>query len=528
MQTTDIAAAMRRHATILFLVGIMLTGAGFRLWHLGSIPFVADEFIDINASYGYARTGVWQAWDWNMQAPEATDVYPPRDERSWLYRLQVATLLDHLPPTETVGRLTSVLWGILTIPLAYWAAWVMTRRRDAALLAAFLVAVGPTIVTYDRKLRMYAMFYPAYLALATLLYLMLTTQPRAAWGTVMRRLSTLLGMHAPLAVPVALVGAVSMHLQLLTANIAFALVGYAVVTVACRRWSVQRPDDRAARWVLGGAVATVALAAVAAPGALRSVAAMSTLFMDHYGYVAKVLGEFQHPLLGAVLAVAGFRALYVTWRRPHAALWLAAMILVPLTLSIWVWSRSQGTQYVFYMQPFVLILAAAGTAWCATALAALLPADSRRHVIVAVFTLAALLLPAYGRFGADGDVYHRDNADVADYRKAFAYIGNKRDDGDALITRDFRNYYYAGWHTPVLDFGGERAPHDLSAAEVTAFVCAHPRGWVAIFDNDWDFVTKDARRAIESFPRVDHSAVRGAARVYRWDGELATPLCATR
>ena len=528
MLQNNITALLRRHRTALALAAIVALALAVRVWDLGGTALVADEFIDMNASYGYAQTGTWHAWDWNVSAPDTVDFYAARDERSWLYRWQIAQVLPHVAPTESAARIVSVLWGGATVLVVYWAAWIMTRRRDVALLAALLFALSATGIAYDRKVRMYAMFYPFYLALATLLYQMLTARPSARWGKFIHTVSTTTGVHLPYIIPMLVVGAISAHLQLLTANIAFALVGYALAVVVCHRLCATRPDDRAARWVLGGAVAATALAAIAAPHILRGIAGTSTFFIDNYGYITKILADFQHPLLGTAVVCFGFFTLFVSWKRPHAALWLAAMALVPLALSIWVWKRTQGTQYVFYLQPFVILLCATGVAGIADWMRSVVSPATARRAVIAVFAGAILLLPAYGYVMADDTTYARDIDRTADYRKVFAYLGTKRGPSDALITRNFRNYYYARWHAPVLDFGGERATHDLTTNEVRTFVCAHDAGSVVIFDNDWDFVAKDARALIEtSLRRIDHSSVRGAARAYRWDSALTAPLCST-
>lgn len=74
------------------LGAIVILGAVLRFYDLGGNAFVADEFLDINSSYGYFKTGAWHAWDFNMEKPSDIDVFAPRDERAWMYKWQAAQL----------------------------------------------------------------------------------------------------------------------------------------------------------------------------------------------------------------------------------------------------------------------------------------------------------------------------------------------------------------------------------------------------------------------------------------------------
>ncbi|MEK7494465.1 MAG: hypothetical protein AAB615_01180, partial [Patescibacteria group bacterium] len=96
---------------------IVLLGAGLRFFDLGGNSFVADEFLDINSSYGYFKTGEWKAWDFNFDQPASMNQNDARDERAFLYKWQVAQLFHFLPPTEGTARSVSALWGVFTILL---------------------------------------------------------------------------------------------------------------------------------------------------------------------------------------------------------------------------------------------------------------------------------------------------------------------------------------------------------------------------------------------------------------------------
>src|SRR4030042_6282998 len=100
---------------------ILAIGIFLRLYKIGEKSFTVDEFLDINAIYGYYKTGQWHAWDFNIEAPSTEDVKRARDERSMTYRWQAVQLLKIFPLNELQARLASVFWGIISIVVIYFA-----------------------------------------------------------------------------------------------------------------------------------------------------------------------------------------------------------------------------------------------------------------------------------------------------------------------------------------------------------------------------------------------------------------------
>lgn len=169
------------------VAGIILFAAALRFWGLGNNSFVADEFLDINSSYGYHQTGQWRSWDFNQKQQSEVNINEPRDERAALYKWQVAKLFAYLPPTEAVARSISVLWGIVTVLLIIWSTVVFTRSREVSLVAGVLAAISISLIVTSRRLRMYAFFVPVYLALATSIYLFLEGRVQGWWQRFSQR-----------------------------------------------------------------------------------------------------------------------------------------------------------------------------------------------------------------------------------------------------------------------------------------------------------------------------------------------------
>lgn len=511
---------LKKHSTLILLILILLLAFALRSWELDSNSFVADEFIDMNASYGYRQTGIWHAWDFNLEKPDDIDFYTARDERSWMYRWQVAQLFEVFPPTETTARSISVVWGVLTTLILFWSARVFTKKNDIALLTAFLFAVSTTGIELDRKLRMYAMFTPVFLVFSTFLFLFLETKYPFKKYLFLKKISDFFSINLIYFIPVLLAGLLALHLQLLTVNIVFSLLGYFLtITLLSYFFPAVISQSKSTLWGLSVFLVGGIFLLLFFPQTLQALLGTSKFFMDNYGYLEKILTDFQHPLLGAILALFGAFWLFTEHKKPKESLWLTISFLIPLLFTIFVWKRAQGTQYIAYTIPFVFILASTGIVGLLTLLRKNIPQLSPKTLALWVFSLAILLLPNYGYFFEERNTYHRGNDPVADYRKVFTYLKKQKMEGDALITRNFRNYYFDKWHAPVLEFGGERADHNLTQMEIQDFICAYPNGFVVIFDNDWDYVTKEGRAFIEAnLEKIDHSSVRGSARAYRWNG----------
>ena len=74
--------------------------------------------------------------------------------------------------------------------------------------------------------------------------------------------------------------------------------------------------------------------------------------------------------------------------------------------------------------------------------------------------LFLILVLNLGYFFQENNTYHlTKTADTPNYRKVFQYVKEKYQDGDVMITRNFRNYYYSSdkFDILVFDFGSERS-----------------------------------------------------------------------
>lgn len=504
---------MRRSHVIGILVAIIFLGALLRFPGLGTNSFVADEFLDINSSYGYHQTGEWRAWDFNFGAPSVVNENAARDERAFLYKGQVAALFEMLPPTEAVARSVSVVWGLFSILVVFWSAWIFTRRQDISLVAALLTAISVSVIIQSRRLRMYAMFFPLYLAAATSWYVFYEAEYRGQLS-LLKQLYERYRVHVGfllLALPLTVL---SFLTHALTVHIVLSLGAY----LAFRAWETRREGRwRENKYLLSLGIG-VGAGLVLLFTHLELLRYLPNRFEDHFGYIEHLFRDFATVPIGIVLTLLGLSWWYRQGKsEARASLYLGLSIGVPLLLAITLWLRNVGAQYIYFLQSFVLIAAAIGTVGLFDMLRAKFLLNGKKS-LVGLALLMVVLIPNWGYFFEENNTYHETSTgDNPNYRKVFGYFKKEKREGDVLVTRNFRNYYWSGAKVAVYDFGGELSKEKFSLAELKKIEEGTPgRVWFIASGNDLDYVSRDVRTYIEAdYERVSNDQVRGDVVVYR-------------
>jgi|GEM_PF-990593 len=504
------------------LVGILFLAAFLRLFMLGNNPFVADEFLDVNATYGHNQMGVWQAWDFNTGAPSVRQ-NQASDERAWLYRIQVSELfnISFFPPEEWAARLVSALWGVLTTVVIFGVTASLTRNVWIALIAAALWAVSVPAIEQNRQIRMYSMFAPVFVLLSWSLYQFLEgskRQSRSLWGAAVN-------FNYLYLIAVVALFLLSLHLHLLTLNIFFVLFAYVCFMAGNMRKHQGKLWNRYAVYALvGSAVLTLGIVYASSQDSLSQLFKLG----DNVGYLNHILATYWHPLIGALIIGYGMYVSSFSRRASSGRVWISANFLIILLLAMFLWNRNVGSQYIFFIQPFAMMLAALGIYHLSEMVLARTKDVTTRKKWILLVGAFVLLVPHYAYFMQENNTYNlTSDADTPNYRRVFDYVKDEVRDGDVMITRNFRNFYYNDLGIRVFDFGSERTD-DLLAAEgkvakitlpiLLEIIQNNPSGWVVYSDNDEAFISTEAREYMQAnLDRVtDSPRVRGAIFVYRW------------
>lgn len=516
----NIIAMLDWKRTIQILAAIVVLGATLRFYNLGENSFVADEFLDINSAYGYHQLGEWRAWDFNFGAASTVNENVLRDERAAPYKWQVAALFSFLPPTETTARTVSVLWGLFAILVVFWSAWIFTSRRDISLVAAFICALSVSAIIFSRRLRMYAMFFPLYLAAATALY---AAYERVYEGKLqfLKDMGRRYGIHLPYLALAGVLTVLSLSVHQMTAHLPLSFGAYILMQAYLRFQATGEWKNRYGYSALLG-IAGVVSALVFFPQTIRAFTQELVFFDDHFGYLSHALADFATPFIGALLIALGLIYLFRESEHRLAARYLALAYLLPLLMAIFLWRRNVGPQYIFFVQSFGMILAASGIVGVYEFIRQSFGDGWNRRLAVLSIVSLFVLIPNLGYFFEENNTYHETSTGGnPNYRKVFAYFKKEKVSGDILITRNFRNYYWNGAGVTVFDFGGELSKSKLSLSDIKNIESEHPSGWLIYSGNDEDYISGEVERYVErNWERVSNANVRGDVTVFRF-GHLA-------
>lgn len=504
---------MKNNKKVLIILGvIVLFGFGLRIYNLGRVSFSGDEFLDMNSAYGFHKTGVWQAWDFNLEKV-SDSINAPRDERAWIYKWQVAQLFKFLPPVEGVARLMSVFWGVVSIILMYFAGLYFSKRKSVGLLSALLFALSITAILFDRKFRMYAMFSPVFLAFSWCAYHFFESVYRGR-NAMLQKINSKLGVNIMFLLPALLLGILSLSLHALTANIVVVILAYLIIQMILQR-KVGWKNKYAIYFGLIFFAIVVAQLLFAAR--LGSLTAGLSFFNSNYEYFGKIFEDYSYWMIPAAFLLLGSYALLRNEKERSRGLWVVVSFFAVLLMAIFVWHRNAGVQYIFFVESFEMIIIASGI----VALADYLKHNLINHktkAFAVVVIGSVLMLPNYAYFFLNDNTYHASlHSQTPNFQKAYAYVLKNRKATDVLITRNFRNYYFSGAKIETITFGGELATADFKLNDLLKAMSQHESGWLVYTDNDTRYITKEARNYMEeNLEKVTQASEPGVMIVYRW------------
>lgn len=454
---------------IFIFFAILVIGVFLRLYKLDNQPFEVDEFLGLNASYGYHQTGEWKFWDFNKE--KITD---EAYSRATVYYWQVAKVFDFFEPTENSARLISAGWGILGIIFIFLISFIFFRNPYISLFSAFLLAISISALIFDRKLRMYSMFAPLYLALSLVVFRLLESKFEEE-AFLLKKIKEKIKINSVwiYGTLAAIFSIISLQTHALTLNIFPVITVYLMVMVAYQAYKSGRLLNKYFVLLIGIAVLGAASLVLFRTEDNMSVFDFVSFFTFKLSYMDKLTLDYSYfPL---VLAVFLSGIYFLLKNHGKIGLWIVLSFFVPLALAVFVWKRPAGHQYVFFIESFKIIIMASGVFYIADYLNE--NAVKFKRQIFWVFIISMLvILPNYYFFFSQNSIYAQVDERI-DYRKAFAYLIKKASVGDTLIARNFRNFYYKGKNLNVFDL---HAHQSMDAAELNNVMFDASRIWVVI------------------------------------------------
>lgn len=505
--------------SLVILIGILMLGGFLRLYKLGNMSLKADEYIGANISYGHNQSGEWKFWDWNKE--ELTDKNYTRGQ---VYYWQVSQLLDFVAPNEFNFRLISVFWGMLGIILIFGAGYFYSKNLAIALLSAFLWAISISAIGFDRHFRMYAMFAPVYLILSILVYQFLETLPTKKQNLI-EKFSHKTQLNWYFALPAFLILALSFATHFLTINI-FPVIGVYILFFAVYHW--KKDSKLINKYSLLLLLPLLALIPLSFLGYIKGAFGFIGFMENNFGHFENITTDYGHVLLAITFFLVG--AFFLIKKDFKKNIWLLFSFLIPFLSAIFIWDRSAGAQYIYFIQTFQTIIIASGIYFIAEKFTAVFNEkkwylffknNDRQKSLLMISAIVYLLTILYNfnYFSEQNNFYQEIKKwDHSNYREVFAYYLKHRESNALLITRDFRNFNYAGANIPVYDFGGELQPEkELDLTKLKELETQNPIIWIVIDTNDHDYIKGEARKYIrETYESIETTYTNDSMEIWKW------------
>jgi len=498
---------MNKQKQLIFIL-IVLVATILRFYKLGQQPFVTDEFLDINATYGYFKTGQWLAWDFNLDQV-SENLYTQREERSWLYRIQVAQLFHFFPLTEATARSVSVIWGIISIIILYFTATYFTKNKIIGLISAFLFAVSIAGITFDRMLRMYAMFFPVFLLFSWFLFRFFEEE-YVGNVAIMKLVWNKFGINLVWFLPTTFFGLLSFHLHPLTLNIGVVFGAYLVIQ-SCLAFYQKRTILNKYTVILFLTLIGLIIVYIKNPQVYSFYSKKDLIAFDHarWRYLQAIVSDYMNIILAYGLIVSGFYNLRKNTKIKKELIWLICCFFAIVFSAVFLWNEVFGLRFIFFAMSFGIILLSSGIYFFADKIGKYFLAYQKK-VFIGVLALALLIVPNYAYFFSKESPYRKDETKT-DYRSAFQYFLENKNEGDALLTRNFRSFYYKNAKAKIINKEWNKK---ISLDELNKIMIENPSGWIVTGDPKGD-MEKDALKYIEE-NSSDKKEISGV-QIYHWN-----------
>lgn len=504
---------------VFIILGIIFLAGGFlRFYNLGGKAFDRDEFFELNSSYGYYKTGILAAWDFNNEAPFSAEMQDDSsNERAEVFRWQLAQLYRLAEPSEFLARSLGAAWGVIGILLVYLVTVSLTGNRYIALIAALLTAVGESEIIYSRRLRMYSMFFPAYLFLSWMVYKFYESKYQGRFA-IFRKIYEKTKLNPVYFFPVIIAGLVSYNVHILTLNIAVTLFVYALVL-----WLLAvKKGEYINKYSITLFIVFIGYVALHTPvlhDYYRSMKKNIRFFASNYDFYEQYFTDWIYPLVGAALIIFGVWFLVRKIKIKKETLFLLLSGLIPMLLAVFVWKREESHRYIYFLQSFGIILSAAGIYGVIN----LIVARIKYKILVVLILLAGFMsLVNYDYFiskkmnvyGTSKDSYYPDFKAVHDY------VSDNMKPGEAMVTRSYRSYYWRGKSVEVYDIKSLRFGSSGCDQKIDKIVKENPSGWVVYPKVDKLNICKAGRDYYKNnLTRIKADQIPSSVEVYHWENK---------
>mgnify|MGYP000501242115 CR=1 FL=1 len=455
---------------LFFLFLLVFFIAGFlRVYKLGQQSFIADEYLGINASYGYLQTNQWKFWDFN-QAKLTDEEYT----RANVYYWQVAKVLGFFGVSESIARMVSVLWGMIGLITLFLVVFYFTKKRTLAFLAAFFLAVSISALTFDRKLRMYSMFSPLFFLFSISVFQFFESEVKFGKNfKIVAFLKEKFGVNVVYLPALLFFGYLAFQTHLLVVNILPVGLGYILMMALWQYFKNKKIDRYFYFLVAGGVLSLILLQNVQIKAALDF---FSLVF--HTSYFSKITLDYSHFILA--FSLIGLGGYYLIKKNGKFGLWVVINFLTILFLAVFFWGRNAGHQYIYFITPFKIILMATGVYYVSQIFAQKFLPQKKWSFWLSVGYLLLVVPNWYFFFSSESFYLDSKKWSYPNYREAFKYYLKNRNDNSILVMRPMMKYYIKDSKSELLEYSDS---NKLTLKAIKEAQSAYDEVWI-IFTKD--------------------------------------------
>jgi len=505
--TDPIDSSRTRPRVLVPVLLLVALGIVLRLWSIDSRGLWLDEAITVLQ----ARQTLPKVIQTLQEG-----VHPP------LFHVLMHFWITAFGATEGAVRGYAVVWGVLSIPAAYWATRIVYDRRSG-LIAAGITAVSPYLVWYSQEARMYTMML--FFSFMSLAFFSLAVRENRRRHWVGYIVFTFFGMFTHYFYAFLVMGEILYFVvvEIFGAHRHARREGH-VVFEWRRPWSLFVELPKLAPWAISMAIlgstfalwlsrsvfmnpqenSLVASATGRGLGYGQPPPALAFRFNDVGRVVVELLLGFQPspftyamvaawPLVIMVTLVLFDYLGYLT-RRSRVQVWAALGLLVIFALGQWQGQVLASRYLIALVAPVVILMAGVLGA---------MPPGWRRGAIIAglLVSLAAWSTQSY----------HPDNTLRFQYREALNKISERYRPGDVIVYEPFYLrpvvLYYVPAKIPAFafpqhgDFGVVRRGKPELAEDLGRTTELSRRAWVVLSFQDIAAARGDAYNTIKWFER---------------------------
>lgn len=414
--------------------------------------FQNDEYFHVEVAKGLIETGEPVLWDFVHNAPQQDENGKPEYyDRALVYSAQTALVAKLFGFSETVLRLPSALWYLLSVLGVYLVTWFWRKDVVFSLLTSLIFVFYDQLIYHGRIVRMYDMLV-FWSSLAMVLWFVSYRVSLQKELNIRKVIMAILGAIGATAI------AVLTHRVFLIFGVAFGMYLFAQL-IAQLVSKQQLRFRRTAAWVVVGlacALTGLLLSSVYAPYILGEFGLRAN---PNVQYERTIFADFALP----GLAVAAYiSALWFGVRCDTEKRFMGLVSLCTIILFVLVVKRYTALRYILFIVPMVIIFV---SDHAYTVLRSVTQWSNKCGSFLGVSAVFVLLFVPLSWPGVSANMLlnearaDRDHAHGYGHQfdKAYTFIQGKKNPQDPVFVQSMRSYYWGeDFDTPFFDMGRER------------------------------------------------------------------------